>query len=150
MPRQERQHRADERALGVFGTELERIDRSRDRLRLVLDHLDGSETVLEIRDIPRHMRAQARIGRRVTCGAEAEALRLRRVCRDGRADDRRGNCDDYESEDQELLTPLPAKEAPCPPDDCTSGGYSAVSGSGFSPWRENSSAHRAPLVRGDR
>ncbi len=142
-PGDECKHGAAERSVRILGAELERVDRAGDRHRLVLDHLDAAEAMLEVSDVARHVRVQTRIGRGVPGRAEAEIRRLRRVRRDGRADDSGHDRHGDEGEDQELLTPLPAKEAPSPPDDGTPCGHSPVGRAGVAERRQDRSAtHR--------
>ena len=130
VPGDEREHRTAEGSVRVLRTELIGVDRSRDRLRLVLDHLDAAEAVLQARDDARRVRVVGREGHGVLRRAEAGVLRRRVVRRDGRAHDRRRDRDGDEGEDQELLTPLPPEEAPGPADDGPTGRRAAVGGAG--------------------
>ena len=141
-PGDEREHRTAEGPVRVLRTELIGVDRSRDRLRLVLDHLDAAEAVLQARDDARRVRVVAREGHGVLRRAEAGVLRRRVVRRDGRADDRRRDRDRDEGEDQELLTPLPPEEPPGPADDGTTGGRAAVGRAGVGDRCEHGGAHR--------
>ena len=59
VPGDEREHRTAEGPVRVLGAELIGVDRSRDRLRLVLDHLDAAEAVLQAGDDARRVRVVA-------------------------------------------------------------------------------------------
>ena len=130
VPRDEREHRTAEGPVRVLRTKLIGVDRSRDRLRLVLDQLDTAETVLEARDDARRVRVVGRERHGVLRRAEAEVRRLRVVRGDGRSHDRRRDRDRDEGEDQELLTPLAPKQAPRPADDGTTGRRATIGASG--------------------
>ena len=121
-PGDEREHRTAEGPVRVLRTELIGVDRSRDRQRLVLDHLDAAEAVLQARDDACRVRVIGREGHGVLRRAEAGVVRRRRIRRDGRAHDRRRDRDRDEGEDQELLTPLAPEEPPGPADDRPPGG----------------------------
>jgi hypothetical protein len=101
---------------------------------LVLDHLDTAEAVLQARDDARRMCVVGREGHGVLRRTEAGALGRRVIRRDGRADDRRRDRDGDESEDQELLTPLPPKKTPGPADDGTPGRHATIGGAGVGWW----------------
>ena len=137
----EREHRTAEGSVRVLRAELIGVDRSRDRQRLVLDHLDGAG-VLQPRDDARRVRVVGREGCGVLRRTESGVLRRRVVRRDGRTHDRRRDRDGDEGEDQELLTPLAPKEAPGPADDGPAGRHAAIGGAGVGEGCENSGAHR--------
>ena len=67
----EREHRPAEGSVRVLRTELIGVDRSRDRQRLIFDHLDATEAVLEIRYDARRVRVIARERRGVLGRAES-------------------------------------------------------------------------------
>ena len=141
-PRDEREHRTTEGPVRTLRAELIGVDRTGDRLCLVLDELDGTEAVPQTGDDARRVRVVGREGHGVLCGAEAEVRRLRRVDGDGRADDGRRDRSSDEGEDQELLAPLPSEEAPGPPDDGPTGGRSTVGRTDACGWYEGDSAHQ--------
>src|ERR1700722_3509053 len=146
MPGHKREHRTAVRTAGVLCAELIRVDRTWDRKRLILDHLD-SASALETCDDARRLRVVCREGDGVVRGAESSVLRRWIVHRHRRAHDRCRDGDGDEGENQELLAPFPAEKAPGPTNDGTTGRDAAIGGASSSERFEDSGAHRGSFDR---
>jgi hypothetical protein len=114
--RDKREGGGAERAGRILGAKLDRVHRARGEVFL-LDHLgrgSGADPGGDRGDVGGEVRVAAGQGDRVAGAAEGRVRRRRRVGGDARAEHGGRHRDGDQREDQQLLAPLPAEQAPGP------------------------------------